>query len=125
MSKIDTNEYLKLLSMNVSKIVKDNQELLNNNININEETELNNIKNEKENNNNDIQRKEFSQVNLRPSNFAQIDEDELLTIITNGVEEELKKYFLDFDRNFVKLGKDIQDIKEYFNKNKKIIIIQM
>jgi hypothetical protein len=29
MSKIDTNEYLKLLSMNVSKIVKENQELMN------------------------------------------------------------------------------------------------
>ena len=32
-NKIDTNEYIKLLSMNVSKIVKDNQELMNNNIN--------------------------------------------------------------------------------------------
>ena len=136
MSKIDTNEYLKLLSMNVSKIVKDNQELLNNNnnnnsnhnsnnninnnININNEIEQNNLKTEKDNinnSNNNEQRKEFSQVSLRPSNFAQIDEDELLTLITNGVEEELKKYFLDFDRNFIKLSKDIQDIKEYFNKN--------
>ena len=126
MSKIDTNEYLKLLSMNVSKIVKDNQELLNNNtsnnnlnnnININNEIEQNNLKKENENTNNNIQRKEFSQVSLRPSNFAQIDEDELLSLITNGVEEELKKYFLDFDRNFMKLSKDIQDIKEHFNKN--------
>ena len=125
MSKIDTNEYLKLLSMNVSKIVKDNQELLNHNtnnninsnININNEIEKNTLKKENEKENN-VQRKEFSQVSLRPSNFAQIDEDELLSLITNGVEEELKKYFLDFDRNFMKLSKDIQDIKEHFNNNK-------
>ena len=106
MAKIDTNEYLKLLSMNVSKIVKDNQELLNNNSNINnnhlnENININNeikqnLKNENENNiNNNIKKKEFNQVSLRPSNFAQIDDDELLTLITNGVEEELKKYFLD------------------------------
>ena len=125
MSKIDTNEYLKLLSMNVSKIVKENQDLLNNNnldnnININNElVKSNNTKNENEKKNNNIERKEFSQVNLRPSNFAQIDEDELLSLITSGVEEELKKYFLDFDRNFIKLSKDIQDIKEYFNQNNK------
>ena len=116
-SNIDTNEYLKLLSMNVSKIVKDNQELINSNININNEIEEKNNMDKKENNNEP--KRDIGRVSLNASNFAQIDEDELLVLITNGVEEELKKYFLDFDRNFMKLAKDIQDIKEYFNKNNK------
>ena len=110
MSKIDTNEYLKLLLMNVSIIIKDNQELLNNNININEGVEQNNIKKEKENHNN-VQGKEFNQVNLRLSNFAKIDEDELLPILTNEVEEELKKYFkknLNL-MNVIKVAKESDD----------------
>ena len=127
MSKIDTNEYLKILSMNVSKIVKENQEMLNNNnnlnknINIDNELKQRNITENKDKDNNEQQREfgRVSRVSLNASNFAQIDEDELLTLITNGVEEELKKYFLDFDRNFMKLAKDIQDIKEFFNKNHK------
>ena len=105
-NKIDTNEYIKLLSMNVSKIVKDNKELM----------DKNNDNNEKK------QKIEFSQVAFRPSNpsnYAQIDEEELLNLITEGIDEELKKYFLDFDKNFLKLSKDIKDIKEYFYNNKK------
>ena len=100
-NNIDINEYIKLLSMNVSKIVKDNQELMNNNIN---------------NENNENKKIEFSQVAFRPSNpanYAQIDEDELLNLISDGIEEELKKYFLDFEKNFLKLSKDIKDIKEH------------
>ena len=96
-NKINTDEYIKLLSMNVSKIIKDNKELI----------DINN-KNENEN----------SQVEFRPSNpnnYAQIDEEELLNIISEGIDEELKKYFLDFDKNFLKLSKDIKDIKEHFN----------
>ena len=104
-NKIDTNEYIKLLSMNVSKIVKDNKELMDIN---------NNSKNDDESK----QKIEFSQVAFRPSNpanYAQIDEEELLNLITEGIDEELKKYFLDFDKNFLKLSKDIKDIKEHFN----------
>ena len=99
-NKINTDEYIKLLSMNVSKIIKDNKELI----------DINN-KNENEN----------SQAEFRPSNpnnYAQIDEEELLNIISEGIDEELKKYFLDFDKNFLKLSKDIKDIKELiFNRN--------
>ena len=103
-NKIDTNEYIKLLSMNVSKIVKDNKELMDKNNNIN--------------NNESKQKMEFSQVAFRPSNpsnYAQIDEEELLNLISEGIDEELKKYFLDFDKNFLKLSKDIKDIKEHLN----------
>jgi len=76
--------------MNVSKIVKDNQELLNNNnyfnknINNNNEMKQRNLRE----NNNIEQKREFDRaikVSLNSSNFAQIDEDELLTLITNGV----------------------------------------
>ena len=83
--------------MNVSKIVKDNKELM----------DKSNINNE---NNNKI---EFSEVAFRPSNpsnYAQIDEDELLNLISESIDDELKKYFLDFDKNFLKLSKDIKDI---------------
>ena len=43
-----------------------------------------------------IQKLEFSQVAFRPSNpsnYAQIDEDDLLSLISQGIDEELKKYF--------------------------------
>ena len=104
-NNMDTNEYIKLLSMNVSKIVKENQELMNMNKN-----------NEDDNNN---QKYEFGQVAFRPSNpanYVQIDEEELINLISSGIEEELKKYFLDFEKGFLKLSKDIKDIKEHFNK---------
>lgn len=106
-NNLDTNEYIKLLSMNVSKIVKDNQELLNINKNNNEND-----------NDNDNQKLLFSQVVSRPSNpnnYAQIDEDELLNLIKEGIEDELQKYFLDFEKNFLKISKDIKDIKEHLN----------
>ena len=106
-NKINTEEYIKLLSMNVSKIVKDNKELM----------DKSNINNENKN------KIEFSEVEFRPSNpsnYAQIDEDELLNLISESIDDELKKYFLDFDKNFLKLSKDIKDIKEFiFNKQKK------
>ena len=112
-NKIDTNEYIKLLSMNVSKIVKENKELM----------EINNRTSDEEKK----QKLEFSQVAFRPSNpsnYAQIDEDDLLSLISQGIDEELKKYFFEFDKNFLKLSKDIKDIKEYFynkqNKNIKL-----
>ena len=108
-NNIDTNEYIKLISMNVSKIVKDNQELINMN--------KNNLENK--NDENAEQKFEFSQVACRPSNpanYAQIDEEELLNLISGGIEDELKKYFLDFEKNFLKLSKDIKDIKDHLNK---------
>ena len=118
-NKINADEYLKLLSMNVSKIVKENQELINNNYNINKNLNINEeTKNEKEENSNKAKPKmEFSQIDFRPSTYAQIDEEELLSLITSGVEEELNKYFLDFEKNFMKLSKDIKDIKENLNKS--------
>lgn len=106
-NNLDTNEYIKLLSMNVSKIVKENQDLINKNNN------SNNIYDHLYNENNE------NEENIpNPANYAQIDEEELLNIIKGGIEGELKKYFLDFDTNLLKLRNDIKNIKEKICLNK-------
>jgi len=77
--------------MNVSKIVKENQDLINKNNNSN--NIYDHLYNENNKNEENI---------LNPANYAQIDEKELLNIIKGGIEGELKKYFLDFDTNSLK-----------------------
>ena len=133
------NKYIKSLSVNISKIVKENNNFKNINENKNKDKNKNDIKNIKDNKNineniiinenkkdeiikdNDKQKKNIN-INDNKNNdeskqsLAQIEEDDLVDIIKKALDEKLSERFVKYDINFNEFCKYLADLKGYVCK---------
>ena len=100
MNKIGVDEHLKRLSKNLNEIIKNNQKLVENSENYSERNEPNN---------NDKSNYRFS---IRKSIVPGLEGDEFLDTINKEIETKIKNYYNDFSNNFIKIIKEIDDIKE-------------
>ena len=119
-SRIGLDEHLKRLSKNINEIIKNNQNLI----------ETSKKQNDNDNNNNQNDNYQ-NRISIRKSIVPGLDEDEFLDIIQKEIESKIKSYYKEFNYNFIKTTKEIDDIKEIlkhyinniiidnnFNKNK-------
>ena len=106
---IGVNEHLRRLSKNLNEIIKNNQKLV-------EYSEKHNA-NENQNDNNNYR------ISIRKSIVPGLEGDEFLDIINKEIENKIKSYYTDFNNNFIKIIKEIDDIKEILKHYLNNIII--
>ena len=97
--KIDLKEYLRGLSNNLNEIIKDNKKL----------AEIFNSKNQNEN----LSPYRFS---IRKSIVPGFEGDEFFDIIKEELNSKIKKYYTNFNNNYEKILKEIEDLKPLLNQ---------
>ena len=109
--KIDLGEHLKRLSKNLNEIINDNKKLVEKFKKNNEDSYPN-------------------RISIRKSIIPGLEEDEFIKILKEEFETKIKKYYSNFNNNYEKFLKEIEEIKpllnEYIkdniNKENKIIL---
>ena len=97
-NKIGLDEHLKRLSKNINEIIKNNQNLI----------EKQNDKDNDKNQNNNGQ----NRISIRKSIVPGLEGDVFLDIIKKEIESKIRNYYNEFNENFIKIIKEIDDIKE-------------
>ena len=123
LSKMDTNKYLEALSLNISKIVKDNK---NKSFVGNEQITQENLESTLEN---IIQKKGINTSINNVSNGNEdniiINNEDLKNSIKDGIKENLKTSLKDFEKNIGNLNESVSEVKNLFtqiqNKSENII----
>ena len=112
-NKIGFDEHLKRLSKNLNEIIKNNKIL----------SEYS----EKQNNDNDnTQKNNYPNrvsISIRKSLVPGLEDDEFIDIINKEIENKIKQYYNEFNENFIKTTKEIDDIKEILKHYLNNIII--
>lgn len=111
MNQVGVDEHLKRLSKNINEIIKNNQKLVENSEN----------PDKNEQNNND---KYNYRISIRKSIIPGLEGDEFLDIINKEIETKIKNYYNDFYNNYIKIIKEIDDIKEILKHYINNIIIE-
>ena len=109
LSKMDTKQYIEALSLNISKIIKDNK---NKSVILNEPITQENLENTLEN---IIQKKGINTSinNVSNGNEENIifNNEDLKNSIKDGIKENLKSTFKDFEKNIGNLNENVSEVK--------------